>query len=281
MGKTLTIGMATYDDYDGVYFTIQALRLYHPICQTNDVEFIVVDNNPHGKHANPTKKLMKDIGGVYIPYDKKKSSFVKYEIPKHASGKYTIQMDSHVLLFPESIDYFLKYFHENKNCKDLVQGPMFSQKLNVYNTHWNPVFRGHMYGIWANNHEAYKKGEPFEIPMLGMGLFGYETKNFPKISDKFNGFGAEEGVIHDYFKIQNKGKIICIPQFKWVHRFDRPEGVKFPLKLEDRIYNYFLGYLDIYKDLNHPIIKEVYKYFKDKIPPKRIDFLLEKAKNEL
>ncbi len=27
--KKLTIGMATYDDYDGVYFSIQALRLYH------------------------------------------------------------------------------------------------------------------------------------------------------------------------------------------------------------------------------------------------------------
>ena len=26
----LTIGMATYDDYDGVYFTVQALRLFHP-----------------------------------------------------------------------------------------------------------------------------------------------------------------------------------------------------------------------------------------------------------
>ena len=25
----LTIGMATYDDFDGVYFTIQSLRLHH------------------------------------------------------------------------------------------------------------------------------------------------------------------------------------------------------------------------------------------------------------
>ena len=25
----LTVGMTTYDDYDGVYFTLQALRLYH------------------------------------------------------------------------------------------------------------------------------------------------------------------------------------------------------------------------------------------------------------
>ena len=43
--------MATYDDFDGVYFTIQALRMYHEICQSNDVEFLVLDNNPDGKHA--------------------------------------------------------------------------------------------------------------------------------------------------------------------------------------------------------------------------------------
>ncbi len=39
----LTIGMATFDDFDGVYFTIQALRLYHDL---REVELIVVDNKP-------------------------------------------------------------------------------------------------------------------------------------------------------------------------------------------------------------------------------------------
>ena len=28
--QKLCIGMATYDDYDGVYFSVQAIRLYHP-----------------------------------------------------------------------------------------------------------------------------------------------------------------------------------------------------------------------------------------------------------
>ena len=41
----LAIGMATYDDYDGVYFSIQAIRLYHPEILPF-VEFIVVDNHP-------------------------------------------------------------------------------------------------------------------------------------------------------------------------------------------------------------------------------------------
>ncbi len=29
--KLLTIGMSTYDDFDGVYFTLQSLRMYHPV----------------------------------------------------------------------------------------------------------------------------------------------------------------------------------------------------------------------------------------------------------
>ena len=36
----LTIGMATYDDFDGVYFTLQALRLYQDLL---DTELLVVD----------------------------------------------------------------------------------------------------------------------------------------------------------------------------------------------------------------------------------------------
>ena len=35
----LTIGMSTYDDYDGVFFSIQSLRMYHDICKNNNVEF--------------------------------------------------------------------------------------------------------------------------------------------------------------------------------------------------------------------------------------------------
>ena len=37
----LTVGMATYRDFDGVYFTLQALRLYQDM---EGVELLVVDN---------------------------------------------------------------------------------------------------------------------------------------------------------------------------------------------------------------------------------------------
>jgi hypothetical protein len=37
--KLLTIGMATYDDFDGVYFTVQSLRAHHLVLN-KDIEIV-------------------------------------------------------------------------------------------------------------------------------------------------------------------------------------------------------------------------------------------------
>ena len=61
--KKLTIGMATYDDYDGVYFTLQAIRLYHPEI-LHDVEFLVVSRQCLGGNGYvndfATGRLLRD-----------------------------------------------------------------------------------------------------------------------------------------------------------------------------------------------------------------------------
>ena len=44
MSKLLTIGMSTYDDYHGVYFSIQSLKMHHEVCKRDDVEIIIIDN---------------------------------------------------------------------------------------------------------------------------------------------------------------------------------------------------------------------------------------------
>ena len=54
--RKLTIGMATYDDYDGVYFSLQALRLYHPEI-LDETNFLVIDNHPDGPCAEALKAL--------------------------------------------------------------------------------------------------------------------------------------------------------------------------------------------------------------------------------
>lgn len=278
MNKLLTIGMATFDDFDGVYFTIESLRLYHNICKTNNVEFVVLDNNPKGKHAEVTKTFVENAAkGKYIPYDEKPSSFNKYKIVDHASGKYVLIIDCHVILSENALDYLMQYFYNHIDCKDLVQGPLLYDDLQNYSTEFFPQWRGHMYGTWHTNKEAYERGVPFEIPLQGMGLCAFERSNWPGINNNFKGFGAEEGYIAEKFR-RNGGKNICIPQLKWVHRFGRPEGVKYRLILEDRIWNYFIGWLEITKDPEHEMIKSTYEHFKDKIPAGSIDNIFNQAK---
>ena len=39
----LSIGMPTFEDFDGVYFSLQSLRLHHDV---DDCELLVIDNSP-------------------------------------------------------------------------------------------------------------------------------------------------------------------------------------------------------------------------------------------
>ena len=58
--------MAVYDDFNGVYFIVQALRLYHPEVM-RDVEITVVDNNPGGPAGADLIALAGQTGIRYIP----------------------------------------------------------------------------------------------------------------------------------------------------------------------------------------------------------------------
>ncbi len=61
--------MATYDDFDGVYFSVQAIRMYHPEV-TEETEIIVVDNHPDGAASKPLKNLEQIPGYRYIPFNR-------------------------------------------------------------------------------------------------------------------------------------------------------------------------------------------------------------------
>lgn len=274
--------MATYDDFDGVYFTIQSLRMHHEMCNTDHVEFVVLDNNPDSKHGEATKKYVKGSlkNAQYIEKRGDCSSFNKYETVNHANGKYILILDCHVLLEKDSIEHLLNYYVDNKNCKDLVQGPLMYDSLKSFSTHFKPEWRGNMYGTWATDYENLNRNKPFEIPMQGMGLCSFEKNNWPGIGKFFKGFGGEEGYIAEKFR-RNGGKNICIPQLKWCHRFSRPHGVPYRLILEDRIWNYFSGWLEATKDPEHEVIKGAYEHFKDKIPRGSIDNILEQAKKTI
>jgi len=74
-----------------------------------------------------------------------------------------------------------------------------------------------------------------------MGLFACRRSVWPGFNEAFRGFGGEEGYIHEKFR-RAGARTLCLPFLRWVHRFNRPTGVPYRNILEDRIWNYLVGF---------------------------------------
>ena len=259
--KKLTVGMATYDDFDGVFFSVQAIRMYHPEVM-DQVEILVVDNNPDSPSGKAVKKYMEASvpNGRYIPFKKFKSNFVKERVFVEAEGEFVLCIDCHVLLPPGALRKLIAYYELFPNTNDLIQGPMWHDNLKDCSTHFKPRWRGGMYGTWDTDQELLDRGDAFEIPMQGCGLLSCKKENWVGFNPDFRGFGGEEWYIQEKFR-KYGGRAICLPFLKWNHRFGRPAGAPFKVNIEDKIRNYFLGWMELYNNIEHPGIQEMLNSF--------------------
>jgi hypothetical protein len=251
---TLTIGMATYDDFDGVYFTVQALRLYHDL---DDTELVVVDNFgcPH------TRDFVRDwAGGTYVlATDVVGTAAARDMVFRAAHGSAVLCCDSHVLLAPDVVARLKAYHREHPTGRDLLQGPLVYDDGASVSTHFDPVWRDQMWGIWATDPRGSRPdGEPFEIGMQGLGVFSCRTDVWPGFPAAFRGFGGEEGYLHEKFR-RAGGRCLCLPWLRWMHRFGRPRGVPYPLTIEDKLRNYLVGHADLGLDPG-PVIDHFSRY---------------------
>ena len=237
----LTIGMATYNDFNGVYFTLQALRLYQDL---RDTELLVVDNYgcPNTKQLvegwmhGARYLLAKEVRGTAAPRDL---------VFREARGEAVLCCDSHVLFAPGAIRSLKEYYGEHPDCPDLLQGPVVYDDLETISTHFEPVWRGQMWGIWQTDPRGQDpEGEPFEIPMQGMGAFSCRKGAWPGFNPMFRGFGWEEGYIHEKIR-RAGGRCLCLPWLRWTHRFGRPAGPEYPLTVEEKLRNYLIGHAEL------------------------------------
>jgi glycosyltransferase involved in cell wall biosynthesis len=256
----LTIGMATYNDFDGVYFTIQALRLYQDL---DDVELLVVDNYGCDTTrdfvtgwAKGRYILAADVAGTAAPRDL---------VFREARGKAVLCCDSHILFVPKAIARLKAYYRKHPKSIDLLQGPLLYDGLDHIATHFDPVWSDQMWGVWAMNPRGDDPhGKPFEIPMQGLGVFSCRRKAWPGFNPAFRGFGGEEGYIHEKFR-QRGGRVLCLPWLRWVHRFSRPKGVPYPLAVEDKLRNYLIGHTELGLD-----VEPVLEHFAHHLRPEAI-----------
>lgn len=243
--KSLTIGMATYDDFDGVYFTLQALRMYHGEA-LQDVEFLVIDNHPTGPCANELKKLEGATPDYrYIPASETTGTMVRQLVADEGRGDFILVMDCHVLLRQGALRQLRSYLASNSSTRDLLQGPMVHDNLEKMASHFRPEWQDGMFGVWDLDPRAEDPGgAPFEIPMQGLGLYAFRREAWPGFNPAFRGFGGEEWYIHEKFR-RNGGRTLCLPFLRWLHRFPRPMGLPYVNRWEDRIRNYIIGFREL------------------------------------
>lgn len=346
----LSIGMSVYDDFNGVYFSLQSLRLHHAEVMPY-TELIVVDNAPnapggermlggllsHATNGTAGAKYIKMPGEVGTTQPRN-------AVFAHATGKYVLCMDSHVMLKPGVLGKLIDFYLANQETNDLYSGPMLYDNLVDAETHFDDMWRSEMWGIWGRawacpcireqlmrpkfyfsiqpkegttkcEFRALQPGkvlvtectrcgrripdvdfgssmdaltragyvrmdqaddmEPFEIPAMGLGLFTCRKESWLGFNPHFRGFGGEEMYIHEKYRKAGH-KNICLPWLKWLHRFGRPDGVKYPLLRYNKVRNYVLGHVELGLDLT-----PVKEHFVDSgmVPAGEWDFLVEDPVN--
>jgi glycosyltransferase involved in cell wall biosynthesis len=258
----LTIGMPTSNDFDGVYVTLQALRLYQDL---KDTELLVVDT--YG--CEHTKAFVEGIKARYVlATEAVGTAAAKNRVFAEARGEAVLCCDSHILFAPDAIKRLRKYYRKHPKSIDLLQGPLLHDDLQSISTHFDPVWRDQMWGIWATDARGIeKKDKPFEIPMQGLDVFSCRRAVWPGFHPAFRGFWGEEGYIHEKIR-QRGGRCLCLPWLGWAHRFSRPSDVPYPLSVEDQLWNYLIGHMEL--GLN---IAPVLEHFADHLSPEQAEAL--------
>lgn len=272
----LTIGMATYDDYDGVYFSLQAIRFYHPEI-VDEVEFLIIDNHPDGPCAAALKDLEKHVPNLrYIPAADVTGTAVRDRVFSEAGGDFVLCMDCHVLFAPGSLMKLIDYFHGVPESSDLIQGPLVFDSLTTISTHWLEGWREGMFGYWDRSPAGVDADSPpFEITFQGLGVFACRRAAWPGFNPAFRGFGGEEGYIQERFR-RNGHRVLCLPSLRWLHRFGRPMGQTYPNRWEDRIRNYLIGFGEIGWDT-----ADMQEHFRERLGRRMADGIFAAIRKEL
>jgi hypothetical protein len=256
----LTVGMACYKDFDGVYFTVMSLSIHHREL-LRELEILVVDScpefpdrsaDPHGPRT-PSERIRDLCNNVpnarYVEHrGPGGTSQPRNQVFTEARGEVVICIDSHVLIPSGALRRTIDWFAANPDFHGLVQGPLlYDNGLAI--THMDPVWDDQMLGKWGiDPRYAGPDSEVLEIPMHGLGLFGCRREDWLGFHPEFRQFGGEEGYIHDKYRAAGQ-KTLLLPWLEWGHRFgDGRAG--YPSSPRARIKNYILGRIELGLDVD-------------------------------
>ncbi|HBG07658.1 MAG: hypothetical protein A2075_09040 [Geobacteraceae bacterium GWC2_58_44] len=255
----LTIGMASYNNFQEVWFTLQALRMYQDL---TDTELLVIDN-----YGDDTLRDFIASWAApqvrYVRYTERQGTAApRDQVFAQAAGEWVLCIDSHVMLPPGTVARFREWCAAHPECRDLLQGPMLYDDLAQMADAFQDRWEGGMWGVWRGA-QVSTEMEPYEIEMMGLGLFACRKDAWLGFNKEHRGFGAEEGYIHSKYR-QAGRKTLCLPFLRWVHYFHTRNGkvtCPYTPTQEDKIHNYLTGFAELGLD-SAPI----YQHF-NLIPP--------------
>lgn len=251
----LTIAIATLNDHEGLWWTLQILCDFHseslPFCQ-----LLIVDQDPDSEQGKENAKLaikkMKrraDREGLwhsvkYVPMRNPKGvGPARNKLFAESDGDAVLVLDSHVILPGGTIERLLDYYDHNTSCRDLLVGPLLSDGGGFVGTHQELRWRSEAWGTWARDEELFEPdAPPKEVPMQGLGLFSCRKDAYPGFHPAQQGFGCAEAVFAEKFR-KRGDKVLCLPFLRWKHRFFRFGGPPYPVYRIDKVANYLIEML--------------------------------------
>ncbi len=239
----LTIGMASYNNLQEVVFTLQSLRMHQDL---TDTEILVVDNYGDDALRDFIAGWMSDKVRYVRYLDRQGTAAPRDQVFEQALGEWVLCIDSHVMLPLGTVARFREWCNAHPGCLDLLQGPMLYDDLRTMADAFEDRWEGQMWGTWRQEQVSTEQ-EPYEIPMMGLGLFGCRKDAWLGFSREHRGFGAEEGYIHTKYR-QAGRRTLCLPFLRWWHYFHTRGGkvtAPYTPLLEDKIRNYLTGFAEL------------------------------------
>jgi hypothetical protein len=163
----LCVGMAVHEDTEGALSTIQAIRMGLHAKDRRDhtnylerVEFVIVNNSPDTPSGKALADFAGAIGATHVPIKEVVGTSVpRNKVFEHSTADFTICMDCHIQLSPDSIWKLMDFYDANPETDDLYTGPILDdvavnkygrgQDWSIMATHFNDVWRDRMWGIWG------------------------------------------------------------------------------------------------------------------------------------
>lgn len=224
----LSIVMATFDDFDGCEWTLTKLRNELTGRKiTDQVELLVVNNNPDSYDGKRIEALCAKVGAHHIPYSQKQGSSAPRDLAiRSAKGKWVACCDCHIQLWFGVLPQLIE-FCRNTESRDMFHGPLVNEQFiqpdgnpALVWTHWEPVWGNNgMLGKQAGvSFEKLAEGQPIEIVGAGLGLFLVMREHWTGFLPDLEEFGSEELCIHQGYRLDGR-KVWLLPWLMWWHKF--------------------------------------------------------------